>query len=121
MPARYRLLNEIPHHPPRGAAISPAHCADSTAKTFDNARLIDWDTGEVDEAHLRETAAARAKARYGAEATDQDVAFFLEKLRTIALPLRAQRRKELGLPDDTVHVPCTPFGREVKGVHRSAF
>jgi hypothetical protein len=111
----------LPQHSLQGAAMGRPYCTVASAQTFDNDSLINSDTGEIDEAHLRETAAARAKARYGDGVTDLDVAFFMDKLRTIALTLRAQRRKDFGLPDDTVHVSCTPFGRQVEGALRSTF
>lgn len=85
---------------------------------FNNDLLITA-TGEIDEAHLIETAGARAQARYGAEATEGDVSYFADRCRTIAEALRSRWRRDHGLSDETVMV--TAFGKQQDGLRRSAF
>lgn len=66
--------------------------------------LIDQDTGEIDELYLMQRAKDRACADH--RSINPPPSWVREQetnLRNIALGLRAKRRAELGLPDDTVY------------------
>lgn len=87
---------------------------------FNNDLLIDQATGEIRQDFVRRAAAARAKFKYGPDCTQSDIDFMVERCTAIAQGLRANRRRDLGLPPE----PCTtifPFGRQVDGVRYSAF
>jgi len=86
---------------------------------FNNDKLIDWATGEIDEAYIAGTAPRRAAARYDAAATALDVQAITEQLRAMAQALSSKRRRELGITEATV--PCVAFGRPVEGLRHSEF
>lgn len=83
--------------------------------------LIDQTTGEIDHAYVASGAELCARDHYGEAFTASDVAYYAEKLSGRAQIMRARRRRELGLPDDTAYVTVTAFGLARDGVRRSAF
>jgi hypothetical protein len=90
-------------------------------KPFNPDLLINQATGEIDQAYVASGAEICAREHWGEACTASDVSYYAEKLSGRAFILRNRRRRELGLPDDTVYVTVTPFGRQAEGVRRSAF
>ena len=87
---------------------------------FNNDLLIRAD-GSIDWDFIALAAQVRAESRYGAGTTAADVAFCRERCVNTAEILQARYRQERGIPNDTVCVTVTPFGRQQDGVRRSAF
>lgn len=95
----------------------------TTSKTsFDPASLVDSETGELDLIAIRDRADVLASRDFGAPNYPPSYYRGHElNVTDLARVMRKRWRAAHGLPDDTVYVMVTAFGRERSGVRRSAF
>jgi hypothetical protein len=89
---------------------------------FNPHNLIDQTTGEFDWTYIKREAVARAQRVWGDCAPPvSSVRSELLNLQSMASAMRADWRRDHGLPDDTEYVTVTSFAKPQDGVRRSAF
>ena len=89
---------------------------------FSPQSLIDQTTGEFDWTYIKRHALLRAQRDTGDCAPSvRSVRSQILNLKSMAFAMRADWRRDHGLPDDTEYVTMTSFAKPVEGVRRSAF
>lgn len=89
---------------------------------FNPHNLIDQTSGELDWTYIKRQALIRAQSVWGDCAPPvRAVRSQIENLKAMASAMRADWRRDHGLPDDTVYVQVTSFAKPQDSVRRSAF
>lgn len=89
---------------------------------FNPHNLIDQTTGELDWTYIKRQALARAQRTWEDCAPPvRAVRSEILNLKSMAIAMRADWRRDHGLPDDTEYTTITSFAKPVEGLRRSAF
>jgi hypothetical protein len=89
---------------------------------FNPHELINQTTGEFDWNYIKRNALLRAQRMTGDCAPSvRSVRSEILNLKAMAFGMRADWRRDRGLPDDTEYCTVTSFAKPQDGVRRSAF